>query len=44
MKLRTLILGAFVAVLASCSQYKYETVANDPMKTKMIIRFMIIGD
>ena len=35
MKLRTLILGAFVAVLASCSQYKYETVANDPLGTKM---------
>ena len=35
MKIRTLILGAFLAVLASCSQYKYETVANDPLGTKM---------
>ena len=35
MKIRTLILGALLAVLASCSQYKYETVANDPLGTKM---------
>ena len=35
MKIKTLILGAFLAVLASCSQYKYETVANDPLGTKM---------
>ena len=26
---------AALALLSSCSQYKYETVANDPMKTKM---------
>ena len=26
---------AALALLSSCSQYKYETVANDPMETKM---------
>ena len=26
---------AAIALLASCSQYKYETVANDPLDTKM---------
>ena len=26
---------AAVALLAGCSQYKYETVANDPLETKM---------
>ena len=27
--------AAAIALLAGCSQYKYETVANDPMETKM---------
>lgn len=35
MKRFLLLVAAAVALLASCSQYKYETVANDPLDTKM---------
>ena len=35
MKRFIIIAVAALALLSSCSQYKYETVANDPMKTKM---------
>ena len=27
--------GAVMMLLSSCSQYKYETVPNDPLKTKI---------
>ena len=27
--------GTFILLLASCSPYKYETVANDPLKTRI---------
>ena len=35
MKRFIIMAAAAIALLASCSQYKYETVANDPMETKM---------
>ena len=35
MKRIIIMAAAAIALLASCSQYKYETVANDPMETKM---------
>ena len=35
MKRLLILAAAAIALLASCSQYKYETVAGDPMETKM---------
>ena len=35
MKRFIIMAAAAIALLAGCSQYKYETVANDPMETKM---------
>ena len=35
MKRLIIMAVAALALLSSCSQYKYETVANDPMETKM---------
>ena len=35
MKRLLILAAAAIALLAGCSQYKYETVANDPMETKM---------
>ncbi|MBR5104391.1 MAG: insulinase family protein [Bacteroidales bacterium] len=35
MKRFIIIAAAAIALLAGCSQYRYETVANDPMETKM---------
>ena len=35
MKARIIILAALMTMLAGCAQYKYETVANDPLETKM---------
>ena len=35
MKRFIIMAAAALALLAGCSQYKYETVANDPMETKM---------
>ena len=31
----TLLAGAMMILLASCSQYKYETVKGDPLGTKI---------
>ena len=30
-----LVTAAICLLLTACSQYKYETVANDPLETKM---------
>ena len=35
MKRLLILAAAAIALLAGCSQYKYETVAGDPMETKM---------
>ena len=35
MKRFIIMAAAAITLLASCAQYKYETVANDPMETKM---------
>ena len=34
-RILTVLTGALIMLLASCSQYKYETVKGDPLGTKI---------